>query len=95
VKQLSRNKGTLNGEKLNKILENYRLNQFCGCLYGARRELQYGNKNTGNMIMGKNIQVASETYTDKKEKKIFLLYKEIQKGCGYKVIYCIRKGFLI
>ncbi len=47
------------------------------------------------MIMGKNIQVASETYTDKKEKKIFLLYKEIQKGCGYKVIYCIRKGFLI
>jgi hypothetical protein len=32
-------------------------------------------------------------YTDKKEKKIFLIYKEIQMGLGAKS--CMRKGFLI
>ncbi len=32
-------------------------------------------------------------YTDKKENKIFLIYKEIQMGLGEKS--CKRKGFLI
>jgi hypothetical protein len=31
-------------------------------------------------------------HTDKKEKKIFLIYKEIQKGLGAKLY--MRKGFL-
>ncbi len=35
----------------------------------------------------------SEPYTDKKEKKIFIIYKEIQKGSVAKS--CTRKGFLI
>jgi hypothetical protein len=35
------------------------------------------------------------TYTDKKEKKIFLIYKEIQKGAVAKSYICMRKGFLI
>jgi hypothetical protein len=33
------------------------------------------------------------TYTDKKENKIFLIYKEIQSGAVAKS--CVRKGFLI
>jgi hypothetical protein len=33
------------------------------------------------------------TYIDKKENKIFLMYKEIQMGCGAKSY--MRKGFLI
>jgi hypothetical protein len=32
-------------------------------------------------------------YTDKKEKKIFLIYKEIQSGAVEKS--CLKKGFLI
>jgi hypothetical protein len=35
----------------------------------------------------------SEAYTDKKEKKIFLIYKEIQNGAVAKSY--MRKGFLI
>jgi hypothetical protein len=31
--------------------------------------------------------ISIQIYTDKKEKKIFLLHKEIQKGSGAKVIY--------
>ncbi len=34
-----------------------------------------------------------EKFTDKKEKKIFLIYKEIQKGAVAKLY--MRKGFLI
>jgi hypothetical protein len=35
----------------------------------------------------------NSTYTDKKENKIFLIYKEIQKGAVASHI-CMRKGFL-
>ncbi len=37
------------------------------------------------------------TYTDKKENKIFLIYKEIQKGAVaiLQSHICMRKGFLI
>ncbi len=34
-------------------------------------------------------------YTDTKEKKIFLIYKEIQMGSGAKSYEYMRKGFLI
>ncbi len=37
--------------------------------------------------------ISSYMCTDKKEKKIFLIYKEIQKGSGVKPY--MRKGFLI
>jgi hypothetical protein len=34
-------------------------------------------------------------HSDKKEKKIFLIYKEIQMGAVAKSYTCMRKGFLI
>jgi hypothetical protein len=40
-----------------------------------------------------DISYLSNNYTDKKENKIFLIYKEIQSGAVAKS--CIRKGFLI
>jgi hypothetical protein len=47
--------------------------------------------------MGKNTllycTVSAQSYTDKKENEIFLMYKEIQKGSGAKSY--TRKGFLI
>jgi hypothetical protein len=38
------------------------------------------------------VKLLPPTYTDKKEKKIFLIYKEIQSGA---VKSYMRKGFLI
>jgi hypothetical protein len=37
--------------------------------------------------------IRPDSYTDKKENKIFLIYKEIQMGSGAKSY--MRKGFLI
>ncbi len=39
------------------------------------------------------VLLRKELYTDKKENKIFLIYKEIQMGSGAKSY--MRKGFLI
>jgi hypothetical protein len=39
------------------------------------------------------MKVQQKLYTDKKENKIFLMYKEIQMGWGAKSY--MRKGFLI
>jgi hypothetical protein len=39
------------------------------------------------------VHIYKEYYTDKKEKKIFLISEEIQKGLGAKSY--MRKGFLI
>jgi hypothetical protein len=46
----------------------------------------------GRGVRGSGIKRSTD-YTDKKEKKIFLIYKEIQKGAAAKSY--MRKGFLI
>jgi hypothetical protein len=51
-------------------------------------------KSAGNLrISYFREQVSPQLYTDKKEKKIFLIYKEIQKGAVAKSY--MRKSFLI
>jgi hypothetical protein len=45
------------------------------------------------LALGGNVALLSEKYTDKKEKKIFLIYKEIQMGAVAKSY--MRKSFLI
>jgi len=45
------------------------------------------------LALGGNVVLLSEKYTDKKEKKIFLIYKEIQMGAVAKSY--MRKSFLI
>ncbi len=49
--------------------------------------------NLGTLIGSSNVALLSEKYTDKKEKKIFLIYTEIQMGAVAKSY--MRKGFLI
>ncbi len=41
----------------------------------------------------RSVRVANRAYTDKKEKQIFLIYKEIHSGAVAKSY--MRKGFLI
>ncbi len=51
------------------------------------------NRTVSKQTETKQKDFQQNTYTDKKEKKIFLIYKEIQSGAVAKSY--MRKGFLI